>query len=158
MSPAKSATSRGAWVPWMVVAILSVSVIANVILLVRATNDPGFAVEPNYYAKAVDWDRTQAEREASLRLGWKADLRTQKDGAVLYLTDRAGQPIDGATIRARAFFKARAQRFVDATFEDRGGGFYAWNYTFERPGRWEFRVTASRAHERFVSTLEEDVP
>lgn len=150
--------SNGMWVPWMVVAILGTSVVANVYLLVRATSDPSFAVEPDYYVKAVQWDRIQAEQEASLRLGWKADLRTTKEGAVLYLVDGEERPIEGASVRAHAFAKARAQRFVDAAFEDLGGGYYAWNYPFERSGRWEFRLVATRGEDQFVSKIEEDVP
>ena len=39
----------------------SESVSANLFLLVRATGDPSFAVESDYYAKAVAWDAHQAQ-------------------------------------------------------------------------------------------------
>lgn len=54
--------------PGMVIAILSMSVIAHVILIVNASSDGGAQVVPDYYEKAVNWDAEQA-RAAAIRDG-----------------------------------------------------------------------------------------
>ena len=40
-----------------------------------AIDDPHFALEPNYYDKAVHWDRTQSEARDSATLGLELTLR-----------------------------------------------------------------------------------
>ena len=37
-----------------------------------ANDDPHFAVEPNYYARAVNWDATMAQSRLDRALGWQA--------------------------------------------------------------------------------------
>ena len=54
--------------PGIVVGILSMSVLAHVFLIVKATNDGGAEVVPDYYQKAQNWDAEQA-REAAIRDG-----------------------------------------------------------------------------------------
>ena len=158
MSEAEVYRKSGAWVPWMVVGILSISVVANMILLLRATADPAFAVEPDYYAKAVHWDQIRAEQEASLRLGWSVDLKLEPEHALLRLSDRMGRPIENAQVTADAFAMVRSQHFVEAPFEELGNGRYRWTYAFPHRGRWEFRLEITHDEDRFVSTIRGDVP
>lgn len=150
--------SKGQWIPLMIGGFLALSVVANTILVIKATSDPAFAVEPNYYQKAVQFDRIKAEREASLALGWRATLKLTAEFAEVRLVDRIGAPVIGAQVTAEAFPKVRAQRFVKGTFEDQSDGTYRWNYDFPRSGLWEFRLTATRDAARFIETLTEDVP
>ncbi len=50
--------------PGMVVGILLMSVLAHIVLLVMASADGGPQVVPDYYEKAANWDKYQAERAA----------------------------------------------------------------------------------------------
>ena len=92
-----------AWIGF-VVSLLVTSVIVHGALLYVAVKDPSFAVEPDYEAKANNWDNLQRERQASARLGWTTDLSTQpasRPGEVdvaLDLFDRYGKRIHEAGV------------------------------------------------------------
>ena len=49
--------------PIGVATILASTVVANIIVMQIANDDPSFAVEPDYYRKAVNFDATMAEVE-----------------------------------------------------------------------------------------------
>jgi len=148
----------GRWFPIMLVALLLVSVGANVYLIIRATSDPSFAVEPNYYQKAVDWDQIQEERSRSEALGWKVDVKAKHTELRVQLTDRRGEPIDGAVVEVEAFHNARAADRVRGVMLPRGEGVYVMEYPFERPGIWEYRLAAQQRDRRFTHVVQEELP
>lgn len=147
----------GRWIIGMIVGLLGVSVVANVILIVKAHDDPSFAVEPDYYQKAVSWDERQAARAASEDLGWRVVVRATRDRLEVRLFDRTGYPINDADLEVEAFHNARASARITADLEPKGGGLYALNRSFNRPGIWEYRLTAHRGDEHFMETLQQEV-
>jgi nitrogen fixation protein FixH len=149
---------NGAWFPWMLVAILLVSVGANIYLIIRATNDPSFAVEPDYYAKAVDWDRIQAQKAESDALGWNIVVDAGHAELRVELSDRLGQPISGALVEVEAFHNARAADRIRGVMIPRGGGAYAFEGPFERAGIWEYRITATTGDYTFRHVAQEELP
>lgn len=148
---------NGAWFPYMLIALLLISVGANVYLLVRATNDPSFAVEPDYYQKAVDWDEHQEARVASERLGWSAEVEASRDGVLVRLEDAAGIPVEGAKVDVVAFHNARAGDRRRARLSEEGKGVYRMDGPFERPGLWEIRISAVRDQDYFSLVRKEDL-
>lgn len=149
---------NGAWFPWMLVAILLVSVGANIYLVVRATNDPSFAIEPDYYAKAVEWDRIQDEKAASEALGWKMVVDARPDELRVRLTDRLGRPIDDAVVEVEAFHNARASQRIVGALAPLGQGVYRLEYPFERSGLWEYRLSARRDELEFAHVARKELP
>lgn len=149
---------NGAWFPWMLVAILLVSVGANIYLLIRANSDPSFAVEPDYYAKAVDWDRIQAEKAESDALGWNVVVDARHDELRIRLTDRLGRPIDDAVVEVEAFHNARAADRARSVMYPRGQGVYVWEGPFERAGIWEYRIAATTDDYTFRHVTKEELP
>jgi len=145
----------GAWFPYMLVALLLISVGANIYLVVRATNDPSFAVEPDYYAKAVEWDAIQAARAESEALGWTVDLEPSVEGAVVRLRDGAGLPIEGAKVGIVAFHNARAAERYEAQMKEEGDGHYAFDANFAREGLWEFQIEARWGEDTFTHVARE---
>lgn len=152
----KKDTSGRLW-PFIIVGLLAVSVVANVILLAYATNDPAFAVEPDYYKKAVDWDDTQAAKAASAALGWRVVVEAGRDELKVHLFDKEGKPLSGANVQFEAFHNARANRVVKGTLEAEGPGLYAMNHDFGRPGIWEYRLVAARNGDTFLHTTQEEI-
>lgn len=53
--------------PGMVIGILLMSVVAQVVMLVKASSDGGPHVVPNYYEKAANWDAYHAEQAAAAK-------------------------------------------------------------------------------------------
>src|SRR5215207_5791090 len=64
---------RPRW-PFIVAGLLVVHVALMTVAVVIATHDRSFAVLPNYDDNAVHWDRDQAKRRASAKLGWKLEI------------------------------------------------------------------------------------
>jgi nitrogen fixation protein FixH len=156
MSPAK------AW-PLAIVGVLVVTVAANV-LLFAAANDPGASVvERDYYRRALDWDRTQAERARSAALGWRtgATFRGVAPGRAhleLILRDGAGAPVTGARVEVEGVHNLAADRPQRWVLEETTPGLYAADANVPLAGRWELDVTATRGADRFVSVLHAEAP
>src|SRR6185369_16443836 len=109
-----------------------------------ATSDKSFVTEPDYYAKAVDFDSTKLRRQASERLGWTAAASlhvaatTRTTVLVIVLRDRDGQPIRGAGVDVVAFANTRAgdrQNLKLAGSAD-APGLYSSPIRVDRPGLW----------------------
>jgi len=155
--------SRGWYWPVGLAALLVVSAGANIALIVITSRDASFAVEPNYYAKALAWDETMAQQARNEALGWRLGLRVEPTGergrmtVTARLTDRAGAPLEGARVAIEARHNARANRVLTAALEPRDAGYVA-AMPLARPGLWEFRVRVTRGPDVFTATLMRDAP
>ena len=104
--------------PWVPVVLLT-SMVGGLLYMAKiATDDPGFAVEQDYYQKAVAWDDHQAQSAENTRLGWNLTLETRTVGRdvqlVAKLTDDRGHALPNAKVRVDAFANARAGHIVSA--------------------------------------------
>lgn len=156
--------SRGLAWPIGLAVILAISVGANMFVFHLASDDPSFAVEPDYYRKAVQWDDELAQRRRNAELGWRAaaTLAAAREGAAggdatelrVRLTDSAGAPLDGAAVSVEALAIDRASQvatFTLAAASDPAGGVYSAMLPAARAGRWELRLVATRGGERFTA-------
>lgn len=149
---------RRAWAwPAGLIALLAVSGGVNLAMAVIASRDPSFAVEADYYAKAVAWDATMAQDARNAALGWTAAARLEPEGQGSRLTvairDRAGRGLDGLGVRVEAFHNARAARRLVTGLTGRGTGGYDAVLSATRPGIWEVRVEATAPGRRYTATL-----
>ena len=150
--------------PAFVVALLGghIVLLASVVLL--ATRDRGFAIEPNYYQNALHWDDFAAQRQANARLRWHTDV-TLGDAVspfgeralICSVHDAGGEPIRDAQVSALAFPHARGVERVTTTLNALGDGRYAATLRFTRHGVWEFRVRAARGGDVFTHVEQRDV-
>ncbi|MBK8014972.1 MAG: FixH family protein [Deltaproteobacteria bacterium] len=155
--------NRRAKVMVVVVALFMATVVgANFFLILKATTDPSFSVETDYYQKALDWDALQAARRRSEALGWTAKVDASREKLVLELSDRLGAPIADAHVQVEAFHSARADQRVRAALQHDRDGVYSLERAFDRPGLWAYRFVAERGPpgsvERYLKTLEVNVP
>ena len=153
--------SRGWYWPVGLVALLVGSAAANLALVFITSRDASFAVEPNYYAKALAWDERMAEQRRSDALGWSVVLYVEPTApgrmrVMARLLDKSERAVDGARIEAEAFHNARAQRILTTAFAP-AGEIYAAEIGIDRPGLWEFRLRATRGADTFVATVVTDV-
>lgn len=148
---------RGLGWPIGVAAILAITVGANIWVAVVAGDDPSFAIEPNYYAKAVTWDSTMAQARENARLGWRLvptlgafhrDIGAQLD---VRLLDSAGAPIHGAVVKVYALYNARAEQIYEATLSPADSA-YSARIPVEHVGEWELRFEVTQGGRRFTST------
>ena len=144
--------------PIGIIAILAASVTANIVMMRIASDDPSFAVEPDYYRKAVLYDSTLAQTHRNLDLGWSVQafadsiVRGQPTRLRVVLRDERAQPLLGAVVDATVLFNARANDLATATLADEGAGVYSATFPINTPGEWEVRVNATRDTSHFTSS------
>ena len=145
---------RGAWWPIGITMVLATTVAANLWVMRIANDDPSFAIEPDYYQKAITWDSTLAQARQDSILGWrltpKLELVTSTGKARLSATlaDSTGTPISGAVVKVAALPVARANEVHDVALAAAGVGEYAAQLDSRREGQWELRfdVRAESTH------------
>lgn len=156
---------RGAYWPWFLTALLVGGVVLNVAMVLRAADDPSFAIEPDYYQKAIDWDASRRAEYESQALGWSIELdvsleRRHHDGCLLVRTklkDKFGRPIADADLSLDAVHLARSNRLLHASLSHHSGD-YSARLPGCRPGLWEFSFVAERGGERFLHKARVNIP
>ncbi len=151
------------WPAFVVILLLMNAGLAGV-MIYYATTDKTFAVEPDYYRKAMNWDSYAARRDASAKLGWTVQLRVRaaeneraRPRLVLNVADRDGEPVSDVQFRGVAFHRARASERLELAFANAGDGEYECEAAMSRPGLWEVRLIASRGRDVFESIEQVEV-
>lgn len=139
---------RGWHVLAMMLAFFGTVIAVNVIFAVVAVRSfPGEDVRRSYL-QGIQYNETLAQRREQAALGWRATAGLSPNGesAVLevVLRDRAGAPIDGATLAGELQWPATDAFDRTATFEAIGSGRYVARLDDLRPGRWRLRAHAER--------------
>ena len=146
---------RNIW-PWVPVVLLTAMVGGLLTLAHIAADDPSFAVERDYYAKAVAWDAHRLQERENVRLGWQLSVDTAPRAGtvelVAELVDRTGTEIRGAELAVEAFHNARAGDVLAARLKPSGAGYRA-ELPMRRAGIWELRFTATRGAEKFTEVV-----
>ncbi len=156
-----TAASKPAWRwPAAIVGLIALHAVGMVTVILIATRDPSFAVEPDHYQKALSWDAFSARRRASQALGWQvtahsdATLDGNRTRALeLDIADRDGKPVSGAKAAVLAFPHARGQERLRVDLSEAGSGRYVARAALDRPGIWELRLVAKRGPDTFTATL-----
>lgn len=145
--------------PGLIFALLGAHVLFCGVVAYVATADLSFAVEPDYYRKAVDWDATAAQARANQALGWtlraeiadEADPRGERKLSI-FLADRDDQPLAGASAEVTAFHHARGRARSMTRLAEETAGRYVGQLPLRKAGWWEFRFTVQRGEQIFTYT------
>jgi nitrogen fixation protein FixH len=150
--------------PLLIVALLAGHVLAVLVMVYVATRDRSFAVEPDYYQKALHWDDVAAQQRENARLGWKPAIEVAgatdslgQRAVSCRLSDRAGKPLEGAIIDVIAFAHVRASQWLSGVMEPQGGGVYETTLRLQRKGLWEFRLVVRRGSDTLTYTEQRQV-
>lgn len=126
------------------------------VMTALAIDDPSFALEPDYYQKAVELDAEKRQEAQNRELGWTLEVTPApigaQDGAVelsVTLVGPAGA-LDDAEVQLEAFHNARAAEVHQLTLRGAGEGVYHARLKDVRPGLWEFRFVVERQGVRFT--------
>lgn len=142
--------------PLFIVALLTIPIAANGYLWYRSASDPTFAVEPDYYKKALAWDQHRADEARSAALGWHVTVAEGPE-LRLHIADKDGLPVDGAEVTVEALHIARAGLVTRAHLGPAPEHAYASSLRLAPPGLWELRVHVTRGQDRFEAVLRKDV-
>lgn len=171
---------RGWQWPVLIGLSLAFTVGVNVVMLFASGADPnGTVVEPDYYRKAVEWDRTMERRAASAALGWTATATlgavtgaasSAASGAAagksptastrtlrVELRDAAGASISDAEVSATLIHNREASAPVPIALAADAGG-YSGAGQLVHAGQWEVRIVARRGSERYETSLRVEAP
>lgn len=147
--------------PALVFVIIGLDLLGIGALMYGARQDRSFAVEKDYYARAVRWDESRAARARSEALGWAAaaEVDAARAELVIRLTDRAGAPVSGVRGRVTAFHRAFPNQARELALVERAdeAGAYIAAFAPERAGWWEVAVEASRGTDEFASRMTLDI-
>jgi hypothetical protein len=150
--------------PLIIVALLAGHVLLMAVACTIAIRDKSFAVVPDYYGKALEWDQQKAEQLASTRLGWHVQVQAGRHidaqgrrtiGFVV--TDSDGKAIEGATLQTVYFHHARADQIqqVTLTADSNDPRRFPARLSMAAAGNWEFHFTVAARGQSFVSSAVE---
>jgi nitrogen fixation protein FixH len=148
--------------PIVIAGVLAMTVAANVLLWWEASGGDADAVEPDYYRKAVDWDRTQAQQQHNANLGWTlaasiAPLAADGRGTLrVQVLDRAGRALAGAHVVVEAIHNLASLHRLVASVVTGPDGVGFVTLPFARPGSWELRFDIVRGDEQFTTSVRRD--
>ncbi len=158
------ALKKGWQWPWIVAGALACGVIGNLAMMVVASRNASFAVEPDYYQKALHWDEKRLQDRTNENLGWDVALAFAKPDPLrpelelsVVLTDGSGAPLEGATLAVTAFPIARASELLEARLEGGEAGRYTVLLPIRRAGLWEYRFVVDHDGQRFTATRVEEM-
>ncbi|HEY3500315.1 MAG TPA: FixH family protein [Polyangiaceae bacterium] len=161
-APELSKSRRGTFWALLPVVLLVSSLTGVLVMASIARSDPSFALESDYYQRAVRWDGQQLEWAENARLGYtiEAESVATSEGVELRATlrDRNGAKLEGASVGVEAFANARAADVRRLTLRESEAGAYAVGLGQPRPGLWEFRFSVVRDGKRFTQIVRADVP
>ena len=150
-----------AW-PVGITVLLVVFAAGNLMMMRVAADDPAFAIEPDYYRRAVGFDSTMEQERRSAALRWTAMTHLSRgDGSgsvAVMLSDSAGKPVAGAKVKVDARFNARANDILKAELVERSPGTYVGPLAVGHAGEWEVRIEAVRGIDRFVASTRTQAP
>ncbi len=156
---------KGMGWPIGVVVILVATVASNISVIVLTRDDPSFAVEPDYYRKAVAWDSTQERVAESDALHWRLSAHVSALNAAensgsrtltIELTDNTGAAVRNASLSGSLLHVARANDVQRIAFTENAAGQYVVTVPMPRDGIWELRLAAQRQTDRFQETVRID--
>jgi nitrogen fixation protein FixH len=164
MTQQHTVASSGTFWAWVPATLLGAMLLGLGTMAYIAIDDPSFALEPNYYDKAVHWDRSQAEARSSQALGLRLSLlqppQVSAQGEVelvLGVRDRQDLPVQGAAVELEAFPNAFAARLQQISLQEASPGVYRARLSQGVGGLWELRFKVTQGASRFRQVLRVDV-
>ena len=149
--------------PGIVFALIGANATVVGITVYLANSDKSFAVEPDYYQKALTWDEHVQEQARSRALGWTMRVEPGAIGvagrrAQIVIQDREGKPVEGARVKATAFPVIRASERVAMEFEALEPGVYRADVALRDTGAWEFDIRATRDGQTCSDRIRASIP
>jgi hypothetical protein len=149
--------------PILIVGLICTHVVFCVATVIIALQDRSFAIEPDWYQKGLRYEETIRQKRENDRLGWQvaihvgAPLIGPQRNVVCTIMDRAGRPVEDATVDLVAFAHVRAKDRRSLVLLPQGHGTYVNTMAFEHPGVWEFRLAVKAGKEMCTCVLKREI-
>jgi hypothetical protein len=145
----------GAVWPFVIAGALALHVLGSLVMVYFATSNESYAVEPDYYAKALAWDSKRAQDRHNTELGWRLEFTVEpappgRDPILkVDLTGEDGEAVVGARVAVETFSNIRRDEILTATLAPTESGYEA-AVPMRGSGLWEFRFAVKRDDELFT--------
>jgi hypothetical protein len=149
---------KGSLWPWVIGGALVLHVLLSLAVVFFATTDASYAIEEDYYQKAINWDEKRAQDRANDKLGWSLTFAVtppttpgEHPTIEVHLAGFNAEPLSGATVSLETFHKARSEDIIRLTFEATGdAGRYKASPAMRHNGLWELRFSVTRGTDTFT--------
>jgi len=144
----------------MIFCLIAMNMCIVAITIYFATSDRSAGIEPDYYARALNYDQVILQRAANHRLGWTSTATLtalpDKKCAVLQvqLLDSEGKAVPAALMRAVAFSHLRSGERSSVQLQESETGYTA-TVPVPAGGQWRVRIAVTRGSDKYTS--EQDV-
>jgi FixH len=163
-TPREVPSKAGAVWAWVPAGLLLCMFFGIGTLAYIAIDDPNFALEPDYYAKALHWDQAQAQSRENDALGYQLSLRQPlvisaagSADVELTLKDRGAADISGASVEVSAFPNAFAGKVEHLLLREVSPGVYRGQIARGWPGLWELRCVVTFGSAHYARALRNDM-
>ncbi len=141
---------RSLWIPWALVGIFVVFLIADSVMVYLASRTWTGLETQNAYEKGLAYNETIAAAEAQAALGWRVDIEAglADEGEAwveVRLEDRGGRPIAAQQVSARLVRPTSEGHDREAILTALGGGRYRGKIELPLPGVWDLDVRIEHA-------------
>lgn len=147
--------------PGMIFVLIGLNVCIVALTVYFAHSDGSFAIESDYYQKAIAWNQTAQQTQRNRELGWNHTLRvdvgvdSSRRNIVLRIEDAGRRSIEQALVSVNAFPSVRASERQELTLPEGSPGEYRGELSNVRPGLWEFRLVIRRGDDIFTASIEQ---
>jgi nitrogen fixation protein FixH len=152
----KEKTAQFLWTGFILMFFVLQAILWTVAITLTA-GDKSQAIVANYDERALNWESEVAQRGASARLGWRANLLVDFAADIrkfhvvtLTIQDSAATPVSGAVIELIAFHRALAGEPQQIKFVEVGDGVYSGNMQISKSGLWQFEGKAVRGSDVYL--------
>jgi hypothetical protein len=133
-----------AW-PAAIVAVLALTVTANIVLLQQAGGPGAASIEPDYYRRALTWDSAMAVARSDRATGWRVESRLGAVGAAgapleLTVRDSLGAPLADARVVVSARHNSTTRISASDSLRTGPDGIARGHLPLGRRGLWELTI------------------
>jgi nitrogen fixation protein FixH len=150
--------------PLIVIGLLLGHMTIMFVAVALATHDRSSTIIPDYYQKSLNWDRAQAERRASEKLGWNVTVTPSpqvdplgRRDVLVCVTDAKGAAIADADVEMAYYHLSHPAEVQHAQLHTGIDGRITGTLPMRYEGFWQIEVTAKAGEHRFVTVLSQFV-
>ncbi len=145
------------WIPWMFVAFFAVVFAVNAVFVTTALRTMPGVVTEHAYEQGLAYNKTLAAEKKQEKLGWHGKATLEGGVLAFTLSDKAGKPISGASVRAEITRPVAAGHDQKAVLQEATGGLYQAKIELPLRGLWNVRIFSEWQGRKFQTDQDIEV-
>ncbi len=137
------------WFPWIMMAMIGVTIGANVVLIVFAGQTFPGAVEQNAFDRGNHYNAIMAAAEKQGDLGWHVVIKVEGDRLRVALSDRDGVPLGEVTGTVALHRPVGTETVEKTTLVAEADGVYRTADPVPGRGQWDLDLVVTRGSDQY---------